>query len=62
MDWIIAFGLTFAIARYGLGALFGMLPWLWFAIARGRGRGAHSQLLPWRSGWQSPLGWRTPAN
>src|SRR5438128_6786509 len=28
MDWIVAFGLTFAMAHYGLGVVFGMLPWL----------------------------------
>src|SRR5258708_29713273 len=35
MDWIVAYGLSFAIARYGLGALFGMLPWL---LVRDRAR------------------------
>ncbi len=28
IDWVAALALTFAIARYGLGALFSMLPWL----------------------------------
>ena len=28
IDGVAAVALTFAIARYGLGALFGMLPWL----------------------------------
>ena len=32
---MVALALTFAIARYGLGALFGMLPWL---LVRDRAR------------------------
>ena len=35
IDWVVALALTFAIARYGLGALFGMLPWL---LVRNRAR------------------------
>jgi hypothetical protein len=35
IDGVVAFALTFAIARYGLGALFGMLPWL---LVRDRAR------------------------
>ena len=35
IDGLAAVALTFAIARYGLGALFGMLPWL---LVRDRAR------------------------
>ena len=35
IDGVAAVALTFAIARYGLGALFGMLPWL---LVRDRAR------------------------
>jgi hypothetical protein len=35
IDGVVALALTFAIARYGLGALFGMLPWL---LVRDRAR------------------------
>ena len=35
IDGLVALALTFAIARYGLGALFGMLPWL---LVRDRAR------------------------
>ena len=35
IDCVVALALTFAIARYGLGALFGMLPWL---LVRDRAR------------------------
>ena len=62
IDGVAAVALTFAIARYGLGALFGMLPWL---LVRDRARrwpwGAFA-LLPWRSRWRSRLVWRTWAN
>ena len=35
IDGVAAVALTFAIARYGMGALFGMLPWL---LVRNRAR------------------------
>ena len=35
IDCVVALAVTFAIARYGLGALFGMLPWL---LVRDRAR------------------------
>jgi hypothetical protein len=41
LDWLAAFVLTFATARYGLVAVYGMVPWL---LVRDR-----QQPWPWGS-------------
>jgi hypothetical protein len=50
IDYVVAIALTFAVARMACVGSSACCRGFWFAIVRGRGPGAHSQLLPWRSG------------